>query len=162
MVIARIGKNGVEIVTSPPNRPTTMILPPLVTSESIAKLHGVGRADEIDHRPSTAFGGGDDLLGGVRRTAVDRGHGAGLDRRLALDRIDVDHDDGLAAHRLVQGNRHQAEPAGAHDDNRFVGITGPTFLSALNAVMPEQASGAACTGVSLPMSNKWRGCGATR
>ena len=34
-----------------------------------------------------------------------------------------------------------------------------TFFSALNAVTPEQASGAACSGLRSPMSNRWRASG---
>jgi len=42
--------------------------------------------------------------------------------RLALAGIDIDDDGALAAHRLEQRQRHQAEPAGAEDHDRVAEI----------------------------------------
>ena len=68
---------------------------------------------------------------GIGRAAVDHACRAGLLRRVALGRIDIDDDRALAAHRLVQREAHQAEPAGADDrpSARPVSV-GPTFFSA--------------------------------
>src|SRR5262249_25624436 len=57
---------------------------------------------------------------GVRRLAVDRGKSSRLQRRLSLGRVGVDDDGTLPAHRLQDVDAHEAEPAGADDDDRLL------------------------------------------
>src|ERR1700683_84980 len=84
------------------------------------KLHRARRADEIDHRPGATVGGIDDLFRGVGGPAVDCGLCAGLERGFAPDRVDIDDNRSLAAHRLVQRQAHEPEAAGADDDHRLI------------------------------------------
>ena len=61
-----------------------------------------------------------DLRERVRRRAVDRGEGAGLERRRAPLGVDIHHDGALASHRLQNGDGHQPKPAGADDQHRLL------------------------------------------
>ncbi len=107
-----------------------MILPPFTTSESMASLTVSDEPTKsmTDQAPPLVAAGICLAASGAR--PVDRGNGAGLHRRFALGRVDIDHDDALAAHRFVQSDRHQPEPAGAHDDHRFVLDNRPDLLQA--------------------------------
>ena len=51
---------------------------------------------------------------------IDRRLRAGFQRGFTLDRIDVDNNGALAAHRPVQRQAHQPKPAGADDDHRLL------------------------------------------
>ena len=86
------------------------------------ELRGLGIADEIDHGADRLAGLFGELLQRVGRAAVDGRERAGLLGRLALARIDIDDDGALAAHRLQQRQRHQAEAAGAEDHDRRVEV----------------------------------------
>ena len=77
-----------------------------------------GVADEIDHRADRPAGLFRELLQRIGRLAVDGGERTGRFRGFALARVDIDDDGALAAHRLQQRQRHQAETAGAEDDDR--------------------------------------------
>src|ERR1700728_2777064 len=92
------------------------------------KLNGARRPYQIDHRPGAALGGVDDLFRGVGGPAVDCRLGASLERRLALDRIDIDDNRSLAAHRLVQRQAHESKAAGADDNHRLIKQHRPDFL----------------------------------
>ena len=61
----------------------------------------------------------DDLLRRIGRAAVDDVGGAGRFRRLALGRIDIDHDGRVPVHLLMQSQAHQAQAAGADDHGRL-------------------------------------------
>ena len=59
---------------------------------------------------------------------IDSHMRAALLGRFALDRVDIDHDGGLAAHRFVQRKAHQSETAGADDDHRLLLQHRPDFF----------------------------------
>ena len=61
----------------------------------------------------------DDLGARICGLAINRGLRASLDCGVALGRIDIDHDDAGASHRLSQRETHEAKPPGADDDQRF-------------------------------------------
>ena len=130
MVIALIGISGSAQGAPPPNRPTMTSLPPLVRqSKPSCVVFGV--ADEIDHRADRPAGLAGELLQRIGRPAVDGRERAGRFRGFPLARIDVDDDGALAAHRLQQRQRHQAEAAGAENHDRRIEILASTFFSAL-------------------------------
>ncbi len=119
--MALIGISGSAHGAPPPNRPTMHELAALGQAVE-AELRGLGVADEIDHRADRAAGLLRQLLQRVGRAAVDGRERAGRLGGFALARIDIDHDGALAAHRLQERQRHQAEPAGAEDHDRGVEI----------------------------------------
>ena len=80
------GSSGVGIVTSPPNRPTTTTLPPLIRRFDRRASRSRRRTDEVDHRPGAAAGRRRICCDRVGRAAVDHQRRAGLLRRLALGR----------------------------------------------------------------------------
>ena len=118
MVIALVGMSGSAHGAPPPNNPTKMSLPPLTRT-----FEPDGRrllaANQVNGRMQRHAGRVGDLLAHVGRAAVDHRHGAGLLGGLAFLGVDVDHDDALATHRLVQAQRHQAEAARPENDDRL-------------------------------------------
>src|SRR6185437_5616215 len=57
-----------------------------------AEPRGRRRSNKIDRRPSAAIGHVDDLLRGIRRSAIDYRLRTTLLRRFTLGRIDIDND----------------------------------------------------------------------
>ena len=85
------------------------------------EARGLRAVHQVDHREHRAAGGLDDALRHAVAAAVHHLVRAGLQRRLALLRADVDHDDVLVLHRAQHGDRIQPEAAGADHDDRLIG-----------------------------------------
>src|SRR5215212_2893046 len=85
-----------------------------------AELGGLGIADQIDHRADRPTGFLGELLQRVGRPAIDARQRAGALGGLTFAGVDVDDDGALAAHRLQKRKRHQAEAAGAKNDDRGI------------------------------------------
>src|SRR4030081_2838685 len=146
MVMALIGISGSAHGAPPPNRPTITSLPPLLRQSKPSCVVAALPTRSITARigppafwascssasgalPSTVASApalspplapAPPAISDVGPLAIEGGERAGLLGRFALARIDIDDDGALAAHRLQQRQRHQAETAGAENDDRGI------------------------------------------
>src|SRR6185295_9382325 len=82
------------------------------------KVERLVRADEITGRIDTAFGGDEERLAGACIGRIENRAGAGLERRLALYRIDLGNDRRVIKHRAGERKPHLADAAEADQQRR--------------------------------------------
>src|ERR1700727_1341179 len=104
--MARSGSDGSGTVMSPPNRPTIISLPPLIRLSSASCTVRVAPTRSITAQAPPLVASM--VCFGVGGSAIDCRLRAGLERRLALDRIDIDDNRSLAAHGLMQRQAHES------------------------------------------------------
>ena len=94
-----------------------------------AKAGALLCADEIDRRKHSASVG-EEALARVAVDGIDDGRSAGLERGLALRRIDVGDDRTNPIKRVAQADSSKAKAAGADDQERMIFVDRSGFLQA--------------------------------
>ena len=128
MVIALSGNIAIGVVKLPPSRPVITTLPPVASAPSAnasdsseptkshAAVHAAGRLEQ--------------RLARARIGRIVGRRGAGLERRLALARIDVGDDRRMRKQRARERKAHHADAAQPDQQNRAALACSESRLSA--------------------------------